>query len=252
MAVTENIKTNRTSPNSVNSPPPTRSDGSLFLEYLNRIRENGAESINRERNGDSNALSHAHSEKDQFKRRAGEDSEQKTDRRRTSNNETDAQSERGPGTVSARFFTNCLTSTDHAHRSILHVVDFERIVASLRTQTTPDSKLVVINLRHSVFEGLKLHVSFQEGKGLSAEFIALNDGIKSIIDANSDDLLRMFADRGISLKSLSVSVGSEGRENAADTPQEAPRKRSAITQPDPPIHENLSVSPTDSGISYLI
>ncbi|MDH3494651.1 MAG: hypothetical protein OEM82_13935 [Acidobacteriota bacterium] len=98
-------------------------------------------------------------------------------------------------------------------RSILHVADLERLVALIRTEKAGAMHAVSVKLNHSVFEGLEFRVSFEKGHGLSAEIVAGSETVRSALLERAHELIRLFAERGIELGSLNVSLGGENREN---------------------------------------
>jgi hypothetical protein len=96
-------------------------------------------------------------------------------------------------------------------RSILHVADLERIVSSVRAQLVEGGRRVVtIELRRSVLEGLKVKLSADGAGRVTAEFIAASERLRSQIDARASELADLLRGRGVNLASLRASVDTGG------------------------------------------
>lgn len=94
-------------------------------------------------------------------------------------------------------------------RSILHIADLERIVSGIRTNTFENGSQIEITLKNSVFDGLKIKLTTDENRRVTAEFVAANEKIKGQIDARSNELADILKQRGVKLSSLQTSVGAE-------------------------------------------
>ncbi len=97
-------------------------------------------------------------------------------------------------------------------RAILHVADLERIISSIRSQTVANGKQVTIELKRSVLQGLQLKLTIGIDKKVTAEFIAANENVKSQLNARVDELVRLLRDRGVKLRELKMSLGSESND----------------------------------------
>jgi hypothetical protein len=96
-------------------------------------------------------------------------------------------------------------------RSILHVADLERIVSTVRTQLVEGGRRVVtVELRRSVLEGLKVKLSADGTGRVTAEFIAASERVRSQIDARASELADLLRGRGVNLASLRTSVETGG------------------------------------------
>ncbi len=94
-------------------------------------------------------------------------------------------------------------------RAILHIVDLERIVSSVRAQNFADgNSQVVITLKNSVCSGLQIKLTTDENHRVKAELIAANEKVKAQIDARSGELADLLRQRGLKLTSLQTTVGS--------------------------------------------
>jgi hypothetical protein len=112
-------------------------------------------------------------------------------------------------------------------RAILHVADLERIVSAVRAQLVEGGRRVVtIELRRSVLEGLKVKLTAEGGGRVTAEFVAASERVRSQIDARAGELAELLRGRGVNLSALRTGVetgaGAAGREGGS--PDEEPFK----------------------------
>lgn len=91
-----------------------------------------------------------------------------------------------------------------AARSILHVADLERIVATIRTETFQNSKQVKIALKNSVLQGLEIKLTIDGNGNLKAEFLAQNEQIKKQLDARKRELKEIFVRRAVNFEQIEV------------------------------------------------
>jgi hypothetical protein len=95
-------------------------------------------------------------------------------------------------------------------RAVLHIADLERIVSAVRTQLNSQGRReVLIELRRSALEGLRVKLSADEAGRVTAEFIASSERVKTQIDARSAELSELLRSRGINLAALKTSVGAD-------------------------------------------
>lgn len=95
-------------------------------------------------------------------------------------------------------------------RAILHVMDLERIVASVRTQITAGGRReVTLEMQRSVLEGLRVKLSADPSGRVTAEFIAASEQVRAQVEARSAELTDLLRSRGVNLASLKTSLGSE-------------------------------------------
>lgn len=108
-------------------------------------------------------------------------------------------------------FANAETNTDI--RAVLHTVDVEKIVAACRVQVTAGGQHeVTIDLSHSVLAGLRVKVSADSAGRVATEFLAANEGVKSLLDARSSDLIALLRSRGINLMSFKSSLAADAND----------------------------------------
>ena len=82
-----------------------------------------------------------------------------------------------------------------AARSILHVADLERIVATIRTETFRNQKQVTIALRNSVLQGLQIKLSIDENGKVRAEFFAHDERVKKQLERRKKELSEILRNR---------------------------------------------------------
>lgn len=122
-------------------------------------------------------------------------------------------------------------------RAILHVADLERIVSAVRAQLVEGGRHVVtIELRRSVLEGLKVKLSVDGGRAVTAEFIAASERVRSQIDARAGELAELLRGRGVNLAALRTGVetganaaGGEGHGRREELSQTVGQARAAST-----------------------
>ncbi len=110
-------------------------------------------------------------------------------------------------------------------RRILHVLDMEKIVATVRTQTFSGNEAqATIQLSHSVLHGLSITLQTDARGRVSAEITATTEAAKRIVDAHARELNELLQARGLDVASFSTrlagadagaSFGSGGDGSAA-------------------------------------
>lgn len=101
-------------------------------------------------------------------------------------------------------------------RSILHIVDLERVVAAARAQVLPNGRQeVTLELSRSVLEGLRVKLSRNTLGQISAEFIAASERTKAQLDSRTIELAYLLRSRGIAVAELRATVGGTGAESNA-------------------------------------
>jgi hypothetical protein len=111
-------------------------------------------------------------------------------------------------------------------RSILHVADLERIVSAVRAQLVEGGhRVVTIEMRRSVLEGLKVKLSADGSGRVTAEFIAASERVRSQLDARASELADLLRGRGVNLAALrtSVDTGGDARGGEGGSREELPQ-----------------------------
>ncbi|MBV8858993.1 MAG: flagellar hook-length control protein FliK [Acidobacteria bacterium] len=132
-------------------------------------------------------------------------------------------------------------------RAILHVADLERIVSAVRAQLVEGGRRVVtIELRRSVLEGLKVKLTADGGGRVTAEFVAASERVRTQIDARAGELAELLRGRGVNLAALRTGVetgagaaGGEGGGPGEEPSQTVGQTRAAsnVTQTNEPPEE---------------
>lgn len=96
-------------------------------------------------------------------------------------------------------------------RRILHVVDMEKIVATVRAQTFSGNEAqATIQLSHSILNGLSIKLQTDARGRVSAEITATTEAAKRIVDAHARELHEMLQARGLDVTSFSTSLAEDG------------------------------------------
>jgi hypothetical protein len=136
-------------------------------------------------------------------------------------------------------------------RAILHIIDLERIISSVRAQNFDGNSQVVITLKNSVCSGLQIRLTSDENHRITAELIAGNEKVKTQIDARSGELADLLRQRGLKLTSLQTSVGSEmsgesGNRQQSDNLETRTVSANSAKNLEPEVEQAFDVSETAS------
>jgi hypothetical protein len=103
----------------------------------------------------------------------------------------------------------------------------------------------IIDLPHSVLQGLRVKLSEDSLGRINAEFLVRNEGIKARIEGRVPDLIELLRFRGVNLAALKTSVSTEFSSSNPDS-----RQRSGADRPraiDGAIdHSSIVESPANS------
>jgi hypothetical protein len=92
-------------------------------------------------------------------------------------------------------------------RRILHVLDMEKILATVRTQTFSGNEAqATIQLSHSVLHGLSITLQTDARGRVSAEITATTEAAKRIVDAHARELNELLQARGLDVVSFSTRL----------------------------------------------
>lgn len=98
------------------------------------------------------------------------------------------------------------SETIPAARSILHVADLERIIATIRAENFQNQKQITIALKNSVLEGLQIKLTVTENGKLKAEFLALNKQIKSRLERRKKELSEILHNRAPLFSEIEITA----------------------------------------------
>jgi hypothetical protein len=112
--------------------------------------------------------------------------------------------------------------------AILHTEDLEKIVAACRVAIVGGRPEVQLDLSHSVLDGLRVKVSADSMGRITTEFLAGNEGVKSLIDSRSSELIALLRSRGINEVNFSSSLAAESYTSNSGSRREPDRNLEAV------------------------
>ena len=134
----------------------------------------------------------------------------------------------GPGNATGVDKTSSVNAdTSIEPTSILQLTDLEKIVDVCRVQVAPGGQTeVVLDLSHSILEGLRVKVRADGAGRIATEFLAANEGIKSLLDSRSSELIALLRSRGINLTEFKSSVAADSNSGGDKRERDLPEKDS--------------------------
>jgi flagellar hook-length control protein FliK len=138
-------------------------------------------------------------------------------------------------------------------RPVLHSIDLDSIVTACRVQLAANGQQeVTLELSRSMLEGLRVKVSADASGRITADFLAANEGIKSLLDSRSSELTEQLRSRGINLAEFKSSVAADTN-SRNDSHQEQPKSsgegRSGPTEAVASLSESESISGAEEGLA---
>lgn len=112
--------------------------------------------------------------------------------------------------------------------SILPTEDLEKIVAACRVEIVGGRQEVQLDLSHSVLNGLRVKVSADSTGRITTEFLSGNEGVKSLIDSRSAELVALLRSRGINLVNFKSSLAAETNTSDSGSKREHDGKLEAV------------------------
>jgi hypothetical protein len=104
------------------------------------------------------------------------------------------------------------TEVDTSNRPVVHNLDLDSIVTACQVQLVANGqKEVTLDLSHSMLEGLRVKLTSDAAGRITADFLTANEGIKSLLDGRSLELIELLRSRGITLAEFRSSVAADGR-----------------------------------------
>jgi hypothetical protein len=137
-------------------------------------------------------------------------------------------------------------------RTFLQSVDFDRIVTACQVQLAHNGQpAVTLELSRSMLEGLKVKVSTDGSGRITTEFLAANEGIKSLLDARSAELIEQLRARGISTAEFKSSIAADSnnanQSSRDQQPNSVPERRSGRIEAVASLSDEESATPTNEG-----
>jgi len=221
----------------VDSLIPAASDKSDFAGVLERVTRSHNESSNRnaERNSDDGRA---------------EPRESKT--REKENVETDEYVAGAERSFTREPVAISEVRTDAP--AILHNVDLDSIVTACHVQLAANGQQeVTLELSRSMLEGLRVKVSSDGAGRITADFFAANEGIKSLLDSRSAELIELLRSRGINLAEFKSSVATDANTSDDSRHEQGPTTRdqqnAGRINAAASLNESESISPTEDGLA---
>ena len=111
----------------------------------------------------------------------------------------------------------------NTNRPILHSVDLDSIVTAYQVQLVGNGRTeVTLELSRSMLEGLRVKLTADGAGRITADFLAANEGIKTLLDGRSNELIEQLRSRGINLAEFRSSVAADTN-SRNDSQQQQPR-----------------------------
>jgi len=215
--------------------PGAGSEKSDFAGVLERVTRSHNESVSRQEERSSDGHKETHEAKTRDKDKVETDA-YLTSPDRPLTRETVASAE-----------------TDIDSRPILHNVDLDNMVSACRVQLAANGQQeVTLDLSRSMLDGLRVKVSSDASGRITANFLAANDGIKSLLDSRSAELIEQLRSRGINLAEFksSVAADSNGRNDSRrdEQPTRSGERITSGTEAVASLNESDSITATENGL----
>ena len=189
-------------------PPPDKSD---FASVLDRVTRSHNNAQDRSEDGKSPAKSETRDTKKSEEDDKGADDVNVTGVERTLPREPVAVDE------------------VNTNRPILHSVDLDSIVTAYQVQLVGNGRTeVTLELSRSMLEGLRVKLTADGAGRITADFLAANEGVKTLLDGRSNELIEQLRSRGINLAEFRSSVAADAN-SRNDSQQQQPRGERAAS-----------------------
>jgi len=111
-------------------------------------------------------------------------------------------------------------------RPVLHTADIDSIVTACHVQlATNGQQTVTLELSRSMLDGLRVKISADATGRITADFLAANEGIKSLLDNRSSELLEQLRSRGINVAEFKSSVTADANDRSDSRREQQPTPR---------------------------
>jgi flagellar hook-length control protein FliK len=182
-----------------------------FASVLDRVTRSNNSAQDRSEDGKSNANAETR------ERKTSSEDERSTD---------DVNLANVDRTVPREPVTNNEVNTS---RPIVHSVDLDSIVTAYQVQLVGNGqKEVTLDLSRSMLEGLRVKLTSDGAGRITADFLAANEGIKSLLDGRSLELIEQLRSRGINLAEFRSSVAADAN-SRNDSQERQPAARGERT-----------------------
>lgn len=131
---------------------------------------------------------------------------------------------------------NLNLNENFAARSILHIADLERLVSTVRTQIGLGGKReVILQLKHSVLEGLQIKISTAPDAKVQIEFLAADPNTRRQIEKHAAELANILRGRGINLETLKTTVDSNASGDGSGSRGSESDKKPRLIEENKPV-----------------
>jgi Flagellar hook-length control protein FliK len=212
------------------------SEKSDFAGVLDRVTRSHNESRNRQTERSSNDHNETRESKTREKDKV----------------EADAYATGTQGPLTRETVASDEVNTDT--RPILHSADLDSIVTACRVQLAANGhQEVTLELSRSTLDGLRVKVSADAAGRITADFLAANDGIKSLLDNRSNELIEQLRSRGINLAEFKSSVSADANSGNDSRHEQQPTHRAeripSGTAAVASLSESESITATEDGLA---
>lgn len=110
-------------------------------------------------------------------------------------------------------------------KGILPQADLDRILVAVHNSSASGSQReVILDLPHSVLEGLRVKLNLTASGRMTADFITSDEKIRALLDLHSHGLSDLLRARGLNLERLRTSL-NEDQERYGDQDSQRERRR---------------------------
>ena len=185
----------------------------------------------------------------------------KSSTKRTTGDDDETESNVGAATgVRGEAVSPSRIEVPYEPTSLLHEADLEKIIAAARVQVAPGGQTeVLLDMSRSLLEGLRVKVRTDGAGRVATEFLAANEGVKSLLDSRSAELISLLRSRGINLTEFKTSVAADAN-TGGNNPQQNFRQQvasaagvgrtDAVSATDDTGSSPEGVDETSSGATY--
>ncbi|HKR13351.1 MAG TPA: flagellar hook-length control protein FliK [Pyrinomonadaceae bacterium] len=211
--------------------PDAMTEKSNFASVLDRVTRSHNDARDRSENGKSTASS-------------------ETRERKTSEDDT-ATDDVQPANVERTVMREPVpvNEVETSSRPLVHNVDMNSIVTACQVQLAANGqKEVTLQLSHSMLEGLRVKLTSDGAGRINAEFLAATEGIKSLLDGRSAELIEQLRSRGINLAEFRSSLAADANSRNDSQQQQSP-ERNGETRVVAALDEPESTDAVEDGLA---
>ena len=145
------------------------------------------------------------------------------------------------------------TEANNDTRPVLHSIDFESIVTACQVRLAANGQQeVTLELSRSMLEGLRVKVSADAAGRITADFLAANEGVKSLLDSRSTELIEQLRSRGINLAEFKTSVAADthgGNDSHREQQPPTSERKVGGSEAVASLSDSESIAATEDGLA---